>query len=241
VRSPAEADEVAQAVRASRWLRLVGVAGYEGTLPGVDETRAAVRAWLRELVDAAHRFDAAGWLADADEIVVSAGGSEHFDLVAEALTEQALQLSRPALRLLRAGAYVTHDHLHYARITPLTQETEHFLPALKLWAQVVSRPEPGLALLNAGKRDVPYDLGLPIPLQVRDARHGVLHRADGLTITKLSDQHAFMTVAPQAQAEVGDWVALGLSHPCTALEKWQLIAVVAEDGRTVVDYLRTFF
>ncbi|WP_042368693.1 alanine racemase [Streptacidiphilus neutrinimicus] len=241
VRSWAEADEVARAVRGSQRLRLVGVAGYEGTLAGVDETRAAVRDWLQELVNTAHLFDAHGYFADAEEIVVSAGGSEHFDLVAEALTENALELSRPVLRLLRAGAYVTHDHLHYAKITPLTEETERFLPALKLWAQVVSRPEPGLALLNAGKRDVPYDLGLPIPLQVRDAQDGLLRRAEGLSVTKLSDQHAFVAIAPEARVEVGDWVALGLSHPCTALEKWPLIPVVQPDGRTVVDYIRTFF
>jgi D-serine deaminase-like pyridoxal phosphate-dependent protein len=240
VRSATEADDVARAVRASRWLRLVGVAGYEGTLPEVDAGRAVVRAWMAELVAAAHRFDEAGWLADADEIVVSAGGSEHFDLVAAALTDEALELSRPVLRLLRSGAYVTHDHLHYARITPLTDESEHFRPALKLWAQVVSRPEPGLALVNAGKRDVPYDLGLPLPLEIHEADTGRVRPAGDLAVTKLSDQHAFVTVGPDARIEVGDWLALGLSHPCTAFEKWQLIPEVTEDG-TVVDYIRTFF
>ncbi|MBF9067733.1 alanine racemase [Streptacidiphilus sp. NEAU-YB345] len=244
VRSAAEADEVAQAVRASRWLRLVGVAGYEGTLPDVDAARTVVADWMANLVATAHRFDAAGCFADLaadDEIVVSAGGSEHFDLVAAALTEEALELSRPVLRLLRSGAYVTHDHLHYARITPLTDEAEHFLPALKLWAQVVSRPEDGLALVNAGKRDVPYDLGLPVPLQIRTPT-GLLRKAEGLTVTKLSDQHAFVELAPgAAPLEVGDWVAFGLSHPCTAFEKWQLIPEVSPDGQTVVDYIRTFF
>ncbi|MEY9875778.1 D-serine deaminase-like pyridoxal phosphate-dependent protein [Streptacidiphilus sp. MAP12-33] len=240
VRSSVEADEVARAVRGSQWLRLVGVAGYEGTLADVDETRSAVRDWLRELVDTARRFDASGYFTDADEIVVSAGGSEHFDLVAEALTERALELSRPVLRLLRAGAYVTHDHLHYARITPLTEETEHFLPALKLWAQVVSRPERGLALVNAGKRDVPYDLGLPLPLEIREERSGQVRAAEGLSVTKLSDQHAFVALAPEAEVEVGDWIGFGLSHPCTALEKWQLIPEVGADDR-VVDYIRTFF
>lgn len=240
VRSRAEADEVAKAVRASQWLRLVGVAGYEGTLPGVDETRAAVRDWLQELVHTAHLFDAHGYFGEVEEIVVSAGGSEHFDLVAEALTEAALDLSRPVLRLLRAGAYVTHDHLHYARITPLTDEDERFLPALELWAQVVSRPEPDLALINAGKRDLPYDLGLPLPLEVRDARTGAVRAATGMSVTKLSDQHAFVTLDSEAAVEVGDWVGLGLSHPCTAFEKWQLIPEVDTDDR-VIDYIRTFF
>ncbi|MFC5908995.1 alanine racemase [Streptacidiphilus monticola] len=235
VRTEAEADAVADAVAASRHLRLVGVAGYEGTLPGADAARTHVRRWLDGLVATAHRFDAAGRFAQADEIVVSAGGSEHFDLVAAALTEEALRLSRPVLRLLRAGAYVTHDDLHYAAITPLRE----LRPALRLWTQVLSRPEPGLALVNAGKRDVPYDLGLPLPLEVRDAE-GKVRAAEGISFTKLSDQHGFLSVPETDPLQVGDWVCLGLSHPCTAFEKWQLIPEVDATG-TVVDYIRTFF
>jgi D-serine deaminase-like pyridoxal phosphate-dependent protein len=40
--------------------------------------------------------------------------------------------------------------------------------------------------------------------------------------------------------QVGDWVALGLSHPCTTFDKWQLIPLAAEDN-TITDYIRTFF
>ena len=39
-----------------------------------------------------------------------------------------------------------------------------FEPALEVWARVVSRPEPGLVLLDAGRRDVSHDAGLPVPL-----------------------------------------------------------------------------
>jgi D-serine deaminase-like pyridoxal phosphate-dependent protein len=243
VRTAAEADAVAAAVHAATHLRLVGVAGYEGTLAPVDDQRTHVRDWLAGLVDAARRFDRAGLfdrLADTEEIIVSAGGSEHFDLVAEALTPDTLKLSRPVLRLLRAGAYVTHDHLHYARISPLRDEAERLRPALRLWSQVLSRPEPGLALLDAGKRDVPYDLGLPVPTLIRDLDTGEQRDGAQLTVTKLSDQHAFVSVPENDPLRVGDWVALGLSHPCTAFEKWQLIPEVRADG-TVVDYIRTFF
>ena len=34
---------------------------------------------------------------------------------------------------------------------------------------MLSTPEPGLALLGAGKRDVPLDAGLPVVLAVRGA------------------------------------------------------------------------
>jgi D-serine deaminase-like pyridoxal phosphate-dependent protein len=246
VRGVASAVELARRAAASERLRLVGVAGYEGTITTVDD-RAQVRAWLADLVELAHRVDAAGLFGStgetaAEEIVVSAGGSEHFDLVAEALTEPALRLSRPVLRLLRSGAYVTHDALHYAGISPLRDaaEAERLRPALRLWAQVVSRPEPGLALLNAGKRDLPYDLGLPLPEVVRDPATGARRPATGLTVSKLADQHAFLAVEAGTEVQVGDWVGLGLSHPCTAFERWQLIPEVEADG-TVVDLIRTFF
>lgn len=236
---PAALDLAARAAASSR-LRLVGAVGYEGTIAAGTDDRAPIRAWLADLVELAHRADAAGLFADTDEIVVSAGGSEHFDLVAEALTADALRLSRPTLRLLRSGAYVTHDHLHYAEVTPLHAPADTLRPALRLWAQVVSRPEPGLALLNAGKRDLPYDLGLPLPLLVRDPDGGAVRPATGLRVDKLADQHAFVEVEPEDPLRVGDWVALGLSHPCTALERWKLIPEVESDG-TVTDYLHTFF
>ncbi len=246
VRTMEQALESARRVTVSERLRLVGVAGYEGTIapgPGPADRRAPVRDWLAFLTATAHRMDAEGYFAQADEIIVSAGGSEHFDLVAEALTAEALQLSRPVLRLLRSGAYVTHDDVHYAEITPLHAPEDTLRPALRLWAQVVSRPEPGLALLNAGKRDLPYDLGLPVPLAVRDPKSGLVRQGTGLTVSKLADQHAFVTVEPDSGADtldVGEWVCLGLSHPCTAFEKWQLIPEVEADG-TVTDYIRTFF
>jgi D-serine deaminase-like pyridoxal phosphate-dependent protein len=237
VRGPGAAAEVADAVAAARHLRLVGVAGYEAAA-------ADAGAWLGELVALAQRFDAAGRFADTDEIVLSAGGSEWFDLVAKAF-EPVGGLSRPVLKLLRSGAYVSHDDVHYRELTPFHEripDKGSLEPALRLWAQVVSRPEPGLALLNAGKRDAPYDLGLPVPQLVRRP-DGTTRPADGLTVTRLADQHAFVQVAPGAEPDpqVGDWVALGLSHPCTAFDKWQLIPLTDADGATVGDYIRTFF
>ncbi len=242
VRGLEAAVAVAGAVRASSRLRLVGVAGYEGTIAHPADDRSAIAGFLAELVALAHRLDSDGSFADADEIIVSAGGSEHFDLVAAAFTADALKLGSPVLRLLRSGAYVTHDHNHYAEITPLrsADPAERFHPAFRMWTQVVSRPEPGLALLNAGKRDLPYDLGLPLPVLVRPADGGAQREATGLTVTALADQHAFVRVAADAELAVGDLVGLGLSHPCTTFEKWQLIPEVEADG-TVTDYIRTFF
>ncbi|MFJ5894118.1 amino acid deaminase [Streptomyces sp. NPDC093064] len=237
VRTEAECAAVADAVAATDTLRLVGVAGYEAEVPQADPER--VRAWLIRLVGLAVDLDKAGKFARAEEIVVSAGGSAWFDTVAEMFADIP-ELSLPVLKLLRSGAYVSHDDGHYRKITPFNRVPEEgaLEPAFRLWAQVVSRPSPEQAFANAGKRDAAYDLDLPFAQVVR--RDGAERPATGIEVTGLSDQHAWLSTASGAELEVGDWVGLGLSHPCTSFDKWPLIPVAEADG-TVVAYVRTFF
>ncbi|MFF9035318.1 amino acid deaminase [Streptomyces sp. NPDC014892] len=239
VRTEAECAAVADAVAGVDTLRLVGVAGYEGEVPGADPER--VGAWLRRLTALAVDFDKAGRFAGLDEVIVSAGGSAWFDAVAEVFAELP-ELSVPVMKLLRSGAYVSHDAGHYRRITPFNRIPEEgaLEPAFRLWAQVVSRPSPEQAFVNAGKRDAAHDLDLPSAEVVRDAGTGAVRDATGITVTGLSDQHAWLRTEAGAEVEVGDWVGLGLSHPCTSFDKWKLIPVVEADG-TVTDYVRTFF
>ncbi|EPH40606.1 alanine racemase [Streptomyces aurantiacus] len=243
-RTEADCAAVADAVAAVGTLRLVGVAGYEGEVP--DATPERVHAWLRRLTALAAEFDAAGRFKSGavpgavDEIVVSAGGSAWFDAVADEFAALP-QLSLPVLKLLRSGAYVSHDDGHYKALTPFNRVPEEgaLHPAFRLWAQVVSRPTPEQAFVNAGKRDAAYDLHLPAAQVVRRA-DGTEVAAEGVDVTGLSDQHGWLRVASGAEVEVGDWVGLGLSHPCTSFDKWQLIPLVEADG-TVTDYVRTYF
>jgi D-serine dehydratase len=100
---------------------------------------------------------------------------------------------------------------------------------------VQSRPEPGLAILAVGKRDISFDLSMPVPI-ARAAR-GSLEAAPvptGWKITGLNDQHAYLrwddAASPQAPA-VGDRIGLGISHPCTTFDKWHWMPVVEEDYR----------
>ncbi|MGI5437480.1 amino acid deaminase [Streptomyces shenzhenensis] len=237
VRTEAECAAVADAVAAAGTLRLVGVAGYEGEVPRADPER--VHAWLRRLVALAVDFDRAGRFADTAEIVVSAGGSAWFDAVADVFAEIP-PLSRPVLKLLRSGAYVSHDDGHYHQVTPFNRVPQEgaLEPAFRLWAQIVSRPSAEQAFANAGKRDAAHDLDLPFAQVVR--RNGTERPAAGVSVTGLSDQHTWLGTGPEADLEVGDWIGLGLSHPCTSFDKWQLIPLAEADG-TVVDYIRTFF
>jgi D-serine deaminase-like pyridoxal phosphate-dependent protein len=132
--------------------------------------------------------------------------------------------------VLRSGCYLTHDDGLYARVSPLPLR-----PALELWARVLSCPEPGLAIAGFGKRDAPYDLDLPVVREIR--RDGA--SAAGLTVTSLNDQHAFIRDEHGA-LRVGDVLVCGISHPCTAFDKWSLIPVLDDDD-VVVDAIRTLF
>jgi D-serine deaminase-like pyridoxal phosphate-dependent protein len=222
-------DEVARAAAASPRLRLVGVAGYEAAL-GHDvapDAMAHVTSYLSELRAAVVRLAA---LFETDAVIVSAGGSTYFDAVADVLTEWPAGLS--VRTILRSGCYLTHDDGLYARTSPLTRHAGAGLrPALQVWAQVVSRPEPELAVLTMGRRDVSFDQDLPVP---RDLAYSA--------VTKLNDQHAYLRLGPsdRSRVEVGTWLAFGISHPCTVFDKWQLIPVLDNDDR-VVDLIRTFF
>jgi D-serine deaminase-like pyridoxal phosphate-dependent protein len=89
-----------------------------------------------------------------------------------------------------------------------------------------------------GKRDAPFDEGLPVVLDVR--RDGQIGPITGLTVTKVMDQHAYVSVATDVDLRVGDLLRFGISHPCTAFDKWRHIPVVDEDRR-VVDVLHTYF
>jgi D-serine deaminase-like pyridoxal phosphate-dependent protein len=126
--------------------------------------------------------------------------------------------------VLRAGCYVTHDDGIYAESSPLAG----LRAALELRARVLSCPEPGLAIAGFGKRDAPYDLGLPI-----------VRRPGGVTVEALNDQHAYLR-DPGGALAVGDTVVCGISHPCTAFDKWPLIGVVDDDD-VVVGSIRTYF
>jgi D-serine deaminase-like pyridoxal phosphate-dependent protein len=111
------------------------------------------------------------------------------------------------------------------------------------WARVVSRPEPGLVLLDAGKRDVPFDEGLPEP-QLAAEQLGSPPRPLAGEITAVNDQHAFLRLDPTDPLRVGQVVRLGLSHPCTAFDKWRWIPVVEgtdEPDPVVVELVRTYF
>lgn len=245
-RSVEEAAVVGERIAASDVLRVAGVCGYEGALAhdGSEQSLSRVRGYLQEMARLHRLLETQGVYPDDGDICVTAGGSAYFDVVAEVLTPLATGRVRV---VVRAGAYVIHDDGFYTGITPFGraqgEPTHRLRSAMHAWARVVSRPEPGLALLDAGKRDVPFDEGLPTPQLVADQLGSPARPLTNAKITAVNDQHAFLTIPPDSDLRVGDVVRLGLSHPCTAFDKWRWIPLLDGNGDDplVVDLIRTYF
>jgi D-serine deaminase-like pyridoxal phosphate-dependent protein len=200
--------EVAAYAQRTPGVELAGVAGYEGGLKSAEEVRKYLAA-LQEAVE----------YVRLKRPILTVGGSQWFDVIGRELVATQARI------LLRSGAYVTHDDGFYRERTPFNRIDGELRPALEVWAHVLSTPEPDLAIVGMGKRDAPYDEGLPIP------------RRGGVTILKMQDQH---TVVRAAGLKPGDLLAFGISHPCTAFDKWRVLPLVDRDYR-VVGTIRTNF
>lgn len=248
LRSPGEAVELARAIAGSGVARLVGVECFEGLRVSLDAVADArvCETLLADVREVAERCDGER-LFGGDEIVVTAGGSALFDVAARGLS---LSLSKPVRVVLRSGCYVAHDAGFYERALACVRERrgaswagrEGLRPALELWSQVQSRPEPGLAIVTMGKRDAGFDIDLPRPVAVvRPAAPRTLEPvAPGTLVAAMNDQHGYLRMPPGMDLAVGDLVACGVSHPCTTFDRWALIHLV-DDRYDVVGAIRTYF
>ena len=258
-RSVHEAVQVARAVADTDGLRLAGVSGYEGALAH-DPSAASlevVRNYLRDLRALHEQLAAEDLYPSSDQVpgglVVTAGGSAYFDVVAEVLAPLHDPQGARGLEVrtvVRAGASVAHDDGFYAGITPMARGAQllagsDLSAAIHGWTRIISRPEPDLALADAGKRDLPFDEGLPVVQAVRRAGSAPARPVQGATVTALNDQHTFVHLEGGARSlVVGDVLRLGLSHPCTTFDKWQLLPVLDDaraDQPRLVDWVKTVF
>ncbi|MEV7005831.1 alanine racemase [Streptosporangium sp. NPDC051022] len=212
-RTLADLLEVVAAAQRAPGVEVAGVAGYEGALKTAEE----VRGYLRRLVEALEHLR-------VRDPILSVGGSQWFDVIGRELAACQARV------MLRSGAYVSHDDGYYRERTPYTRIKGELRAALEIWAHVLSIPEPGLAVVGFGKRDAPFDEGLPIP-------RGIVADA---TVLKVQDQHAVLRLAPGSPVRPGDLVSFGISHPCTAFDKWRVMPVV-DDDYVVVDLMTTCF
>jgi D-serine dehydratase len=238
-----EAIVVASAIRASRHLELVGVEVYEGmVMKGeVDARLVAVDKLMRKVREAAVEFERRHLYAANRDRIVTGGGSLFFDRVADGLAG-GWDLDQRMRVVLRSGSYVTHDAGEYERLSPLAGRAAggaRLEQALEIWAHVLSRPEPELAVFGFGRRDVAHDQELPIPFASRKGQTSEPLGRSAVSVFALNDQHARARIAPSLSLTPGDRIGFHVSHPCTTFDNWRVVPVVDDDYR-VTDAVRCY-
>lgn len=229
----------------TRWsaaIALCGIEIYEGVL----DNEVSIRSFLRHAVAVTQRLIAEK-MFQRNPVLLSGAGSAWYDVVAEEFS--AAQFNGEVEIVLRPGCYLTHDIGSYrasqARImqqNPIAQRMNSgLLPALHVWAYVQSIPEAERAIVGMGKRDAAFDSGLPVSaLHYRP--EGAMPRAtpEHWTITKMMDQHAYLSIAPGDDLRVGDMIGFDIAHPCLTFDKWRSLPVLNAEY-DVIDLVQTYF
>jgi D-serine dehydratase len=245
VRTTTDGLLVAAAVDRAPHLVLTGTSGFEGILGPLDGRSAKDRVddFLDHVVELTHAIDAKGWFKSATEVIVSAGGSAYFDQVVDRFSH--VDIDAPLRVVIRSGCYITHDDGSLHQVSPMgetprTEEGDRLIAAIEVWGAVLSRPEPGRALVGIGKRDASTDGLLPVLKKIRRRGSTEIEEISGARVVEIHDQHAFLDLEPTDSFGVGDLVGFGISHPCTTFDKWRAIPIVDDDYR-VIEVAHTLF
>jgi D-serine deaminase-like pyridoxal phosphate-dependent protein len=198
-----EALSLARLVIDSPGLEFRGLMGYEGHVMGVKDAEERARACRASMQRVT---DAAEHLQAAGVPVeeVSGGGTMTYDVSG----------TYPGLTEIQCGSYALMD-------TNFRDMGSPFQCAMSLLTTVMSLPRPGVAIADAGMKTITNDFGLP------EVKHG-----RGLTLERLSEEHARLGVANGAGVELGEKVELLPSHGCTTVNLHDR-AYAVRDGRVV--------
>ena len=235
VREGQQASAIAEAVSMSRQLRLTGVSAYEGVVSG-DRQQATLAEveWICDATTSVYASIAADGLFEVPEPVLSVGGSAYLDVVS-ARCRNLSPTGRDPRLIVRSGCYVTHDHGLYQSVsTPMPGGG--LQPALELWAQVISVPEPNLFVVGAGRRECPDDAGGPTIL--RGFRAGASYDVGESNFVKMYDHHAVFR-STSSFVRVGDVLVLGISHPCSAFSRWRALPLL-DNGNIVTAFVHSY-
>lgn len=196
--------ELARQVAAAPGLRFEGLQGYEGhsvDLRDETERKEKTRQSLKLLVDTRRLIERSGIRVN----IVSGGGTGTYDVTGncEGIDE------------LQAGSYAAMDWW-YADIRP------EFQQAMSLLVTIISRPKPGLAIVDVGRKGIGAEWGNPRVKALSGAQ----------VVGGLSEEHMKLALPETAPLRIGDRLELIPSHGCTTSNLYPEF-IVHQDGRPV--------
>jgi len=191
--------ELVQKLSQLKHLKFRGVMGYEGGMfiENLEEKKKQTRECNQRLVETKELIERNGFPVE----IVTAGGSNTFNLTGTC----------PGITDIQVGSYVTMDsHNRYYGL--------HFEQAVTVLATVISRPEKGRAVIDAGMKSLSTDNGSP---SCRDP---------GITVFRLNEEHGHIKIEkPEHDLRVGDKIEIIPSHGCTTVPFYYRYVVIRND------------
>tara|TARA_R100000027_G_scaffold1897_3_gene2084 strand:+ start:3825 stop:4937 length:1113 start_codon:yes stop_codon:yes gene_type:complete len=130
-----------------------------------------------------------------------------------------MMINQEGVTGIRPGAYVFGDQF----LTLMTEAMDWGDVSLVVASTVVDKPRPGLALIDAGSKVFSSDrLGqhpFAIPLDGRD-----------FEVTRLSEEHAFLTGTDVVSLEIGEVVLFVPQHVCPVVNLTDQMIALSKDG-----------
>lgn len=243
VRDEKQLREVTDALDSTReQVSLCGIEVYEGILSDEESIREFLLHAVQITAELARsrRFD-------RSPVILSGAGSAWYDVVADVFSKA--NIGEPLEVVLRPGCYLTHDvgvyreaQEHIMQRNPVAQKmAPGLIPALQLWAYVLSVPERTRAIVGLGKRDAAFDAGLPVPaIHYKPGGRQPTQAPAEWKLIKMMDQHAYLEIPGGSDICAGDMIGFDISHPCLTFDKWRYLSVLDEQYR-VIDVIETFF
>lgn len=166
--------ELAKAVAESGGLTFAGLMSIERADLDGDKQAERSKQSIQRLLDTRELLESNGLSVD----IVSIGGTHDYEIAG----------ATAGVTEVPAGAYALMDARHGPHRPQLT-------PAARVMATVTSRPEPGVVILDSGKKAIGDDTGMPLAEALPDhtvaalsAEHGRLMVEDGDSDLKLGDK-----------------------------------------------------
>jgi D-serine deaminase-like pyridoxal phosphate-dependent protein len=198
VTSPKAAAELAVLIQNLPRLNFVGLMIYPPNGP-VDESAEFVRMARRECQARAISFE-----------IISAGGTPNCSLIGQAGETE-----------YRAGTYIFNDRMMVDCGAAELDEC-----ALMVHATVVSTPESGRLIIDAGSKTLTSDLG-------NFSDFGILIDHPGARIVKFAEEHGFVDVSKcPASPHVGEIVRVFPNHVCPVVNLFDNI-VTTKNGSSM--------
>ena len=176
-----------------------GFMGYEGGVfvLDVEEKKKTCTESNRLLVETKDLVERHGFPVE----IVTAGGSNTFNLTG----------LYPGITDIQVGSYVTMDT--YNKFYGL-----NFEQAVTVLTTVISRPERGRAVTDAGMKSLSTDHGLPVC------------KDPAISVSRLNEEHGHLEIKdPDHGLRVGNKIEVIPSHGCTTIPLYDRYVVIRDD------------